>query len=89
MLNIKVLGPGCAKCASLEQSAKMALETVRAEYPEINGVVEKISDYKVFMDYGLMMTPGLVINEKLISAGRVASQKQIAEWIREAIKREA
>lgn len=85
MLTVKVLGPGCSKCNFLEDRARLALEEIKAEYPHVEGTVEKISDIDVFMEYGLMMTPGLVINDKLVCAGRVASANAIADWMREAL----
>ncbi|GAB4569823.1 MAG: thioredoxin family protein [Anaerolineae bacterium] len=84
-LDIKVLGPGCAKCEYLEQRARLAIEEVKAEVPELQASIEKLTDMADFMAYGLMMTPGLVINGKLVSEGRVASQRTIAEWLRAAL----
>lgn len=86
MLTVKVLGPGCAKCEFLEQRARLALADIKAEFPEVEAVIEKVTDMNVFMDYGLMMTPGLVINEKLVCAGRVAGPNTIADWMREALE---
>jgi hypothetical protein len=86
MLAIKVLGPGCSKCDFLEQRVRLAFEEIKAEYPGMTGTIEKVGDIDVFMQYGLMMTPGLVINDKLVSAGRVAPPKVIADWMREALE---
>ncbi|GAB4473506.1 MAG: hypothetical protein Kow00124_12570 [Anaerolineae bacterium] len=85
MLVVKVLGPGCSKCDFLEERARLALEELKAEYPGLEGTVEKISDIDVFMEYGLLATPGLVINDKLVCAGRIATARTIADWMREAI----
>ena len=85
MLTVKVLGPGCSKCNFLEERARLALEQIKAEYPGVEGTIEKIGDIDVFMEYGLMMTPGLVINDKLVCAGRVATANTIADWMREAL----
>lgn len=85
MLTIKVLGPGCSKCEFLAERAQQALEVVKAEHPDLQATVEKVADIDVFMQYGLMVTPGLVINDKLVCAGRVASVNTIADWIREAL----
>lgn len=82
---IEVLSPGCSKCNFLEERARLALEEVRADFPGMKGVVEKITDIDRFLEYGLLTTPGLVINGKLVCAGRVASQQAIADWIRETI----
>jgi small redox-active disulfide protein 2 len=85
MLSIKVLGPGCSKCDFLEQRTRQALEEIKAEHPGLDATIEKIGDIDVFMEYGLMMTPGLVINDKLVCAGRVATASTIAGWMREAL----
>jgi len=76
MLNIKVLGTGCSKCLKLENNVKdtIALLGIDAE-------VEKVTDLNKIMSYGVLMTPGLVINEKVVSFGRVLSVKDIAELI--------
>jgi len=71
---IKILGSGCPKCKKLEKNAREAVEQagVQAE-------VEKVTDMNDIMDYGVMMTPALVIDEKVVSAGRVLSAKKIVE----------
>ena len=89
MLNVKVLGPGCAKCEFLEERARLALAEIKAEFPDVDAVVEKVTDVSVFMDYGLLVTPGLVINDKLVCAGKVASPNAIAGWMREALNSSA
>ncbi|MBN2149791.1 MAG: thioredoxin family protein [Anaerolineales bacterium] len=85
MLTVKVLGPGCAKCEYLEQRARLALADIKTEFPDVEAVVEKVTDMNVFMEYGLMMTPGLVINDKLVSAGRIVAPDTIADWMHEAL----
>jgi len=79
MLTIKVLGPGCANCKRLEQHARMALEQL-----EIEANIEHVTDVSKFVDYGLMSTPGLVINEKLVSSGKVLAPASIVTLIQEA-----
>ncbi len=73
---IKVLGTGCAKCKKLEQEAIKAVEELGVE-----ASIEKVTDLNKIMDYGVMMTPALVVNEKVVSAGRVLSAKQIIKLI--------
>ncbi len=87
MLTIKVLGPGCAKCDFLEQRTRLALADVETEYPDVEAAIEKVTDMNAFLEYGLMTTPGLVINERLVCAGRVASANTIAGWIHEALSK--
>ncbi|MBN1119731.1 MAG: TM0996/MTH895 family glutaredoxin-like protein [Anaerolineae bacterium] len=78
MLTIKVLGPGCANCKRLEQHARMALEQLGIE-----ASIEHVTDVSKFVDYGLMSTPGLVINEKLVSSGKVLAPNSIVTLIQE------
>jgi small redox-active disulfide protein 2 len=79
MLNIKVLGPGCANCRKLEEVAReaVALAGVPAE-------IEKVTDLQAIMAFDVLKTPGLVINGKLVSSGRIPAAGTVAEWIREA-----
>jgi len=83
MMVIKVLGPGCKNCERLEMHADQAVEQLQAENPKLEVTVEKVTDVNAFLDYGLLKTPGLVINEKLVSSGRIPSQSQIARWMEE------
>ena len=86
MLTIKVLGPGCRNCETLARKTTDALEAVAQQYPELAGVtIEKVTDHNKFVDYGLMFTPGLVINEKLVSSGQVPAVSQIKAWLMEAL----
>jgi len=85
MVWIKVLGSGCPNCTRLAELAEKALASVREDLPEVEGAVEKVTDMDRFLDYGLLHTPGLVINEKLVSAGKIPSVPTIAGWIREAV----
>jgi small redox-active disulfide protein 2 len=84
MLSIKVLGPGCANCDKLEQLARQAVEEVVMLNPDLDVTVVKVSDPERFLDYGLLATPGLVVNEKLVSSGVVPTLAQIMAWIQEA-----
>jgi small redox-active disulfide protein 2 len=78
MINIKILGIGCPKCRKLEEKVK---EVVSAN--NITAEVEKVTDVKDVMKYNIMMTPGLVINEKLKSSGNIPKDEQILNWINE------
>jgi small redox-active disulfide protein 2 len=71
-LNIKVLGPGCTNCVNLEKNARAAVAQLG-----IDATVEKLTDRADFARYGLLYTPGLVVNEKLVSAGRVPTPAEI------------
>lgn len=85
-LDVKVLGPGCANCDQLEKQALGALEAIGAEQPLLEVSFEKVNDPTRFLDYGLLATPGLVINGELISSGRVPTQAQIETWYRESLE---
>jgi len=76
---IKILGTGCSKCVNLENKVK---EIVKSN--DIDATVEKVSELQDIMKYGIMSTPGLVINEKVISYGTIPKDSQILEWLKEA-----
>jgi small redox-active disulfide protein 2 len=74
---IKILGSGCKKCLALGENAKTALQTAA-----IAGEVEKITDIVAIASYGIMATPGLVIDEKVVSTGRVLSASEIGALLK-------
>jgi small redox-active disulfide protein 2 len=76
MVNIKVLGSGCANCKRLEATTRKVVETL-----SLDAEIEKVTDYAEIMKYPILSTPGLVINEKLVSAGRIPSEKEITDWL--------
>ena len=77
-MTIKILGTGCAKCNKLEDLAKQAVTELNC-----SANVEKVKDLNEIMDYGVMMTPGLVIDEQVKIAGKMPSIEQIKTWIQE------
>jgi small redox-active disulfide protein 2 len=79
MLTIKILGPGCANCKKLEQIARQAVESLNVE-----SEIVKITAMKDIMAYDVLQTPGLVINEKLVSSGRIPTPGSVIEWIKAA-----
>jgi small redox-active disulfide protein 2 len=87
MLNIKVLGPGCANCERVFRTVVAALEELEAELggecPE--ATLEKVTDHEEFLKYGVMFTPGLVINERLACAGRIPSEDEVRQWLTSAM----
>lgn len=78
-MEIKVLGTGCKKCKELEHNVNEAIKS-----SGINAQVEKIEDIPSIMKYGVMSTPGLVLNEKVISSGKVLSPQEINELIQKS-----
>ncbi len=77
MRKIEILGKGCPKCKELEARAKKAVEELGIE-----AEVKKVNDVNVFARYGVFMTPGLVIDGEVKSAGRVPSLEEIKEWLK-------
>lgn len=75
-MNIKVLGTGCSKCKSLETATRNAVSEMG-----IQAEIEKVEDIVKIMGYGVMVTPALVINEKVAVSGRVPSIPEIKEVI--------
>jgi small redox-active disulfide protein 2 len=75
-MNIKVLGTGCSNCKTLEKSVINALAEM-----EIVADVEKVEDIQKIMSFGIMRTPGLVINDKVVLSGRIPSTKELKELI--------
>ena len=76
MKKIQVLGPGCANCARLEKNTREAIAMAG-----IDAEIIKVTDYAEIMAYGIMSTPGLVIDGKVVSYGRVPSAGDIATWL--------
>ncbi len=80
MLSIKVLGSGCANCKNLENLCK----EVVAEN-NIEASIEKVSELKDIMSYGVMSTPGLVVNEKVIHTGKLPTKSTLTNWLLNAV----
>lgn len=76
MKKIEVLGPGCPNCQRLEANARAAVAMAGVE-----AEIRKVTDYREIMAYGVMSTPGLVIDGKVVSYGRIPSPGDIAEWL--------
>ncbi len=69
---IKILGPGCNKCKNLERATREALDQL-----ELDATVEKVEDYATIVGYGVMATPGLVVDDKVLVSGRVPKPAEI------------
>ena len=79
MLNIKILGSGCANCKRLEQITRQVVETMALE-----AEIVKVTDHLEMMKYPILSTPSLVINEKVVSSGRIPTQTEITDWVTQA-----
>lgn len=77
-MEIKILGTGCKKCQTLEQKVR---DVVAAN--NINAEIEKVTEIQDIMSYKIMMTPGLVINNKVKSTGIIPKDEQILTWLKE------
>jgi small redox-active disulfide protein 2 len=75
-MNIKVLGTGCAKCKTLEKITRDAVAEAG-----ITAEIEKVEDIVKIMGYGVMSTPALVINQKVVLSGRIPTMTEIKELL--------
>ena len=73
---IKILGPGCNICKNLERATREAIATMG-----IDATIEKVEDYPAIVSYGVMSTPALVVDEKVVVSGRVPTPAQIQELL--------
>ncbi len=75
-MEIKVLGTGCAKCKKLESLTREVVAEQR-----LTATVVKEEDIMKIMEYGVMSTPGLVVNGKVVSSGRIPSKSEIQKFL--------
>jgi len=75
-MEIKVLGTGCAKCKSLEKITRKAVEEL-----SLDATVEKVEDIQKIMEYAVMRTPALVIDEKIIMSGQLPKIAEMKELL--------
>lgn len=80
MLTIKILGSGCPNCQKLAYLAERAVEHLSVE-----AKIEKVTDHAKILEYNVLATPGLVINERLVSSGRIPSEAEITTFLSTAI----
>jgi small redox-active disulfide protein 2 len=76
MINIKILGSGCANCKKVEEITQQVVNNMGMQ-----AEIVKVTDYSEIMRYPILSTPGLVINEKLVCAGRIPAQAEVTTWL--------
>jgi small redox-active disulfide protein 2 len=76
-MDIKILGTGCPNCIRLEDACKEAVKE-----NNLDAEIEKVTDLNKFADYGVMMTPGLVVNGKVLSQGKIPVKSTLANWLK-------
>lgn len=82
-MRIKILGTGCAKCHQLEQTARQVVKELA-----VDATIEEVKDMKKIMEYPILTTPGLVINEELVSSGRIPAKSEVTQFIINAMDKE-
>ncbi len=80
MLNIKVVGTGCKNCLKLEE---LCNEVVNEN--KLDATIEKIEDMELFGDLGIFVTPGLIVNEKVLSQGKIPTKSTLKHWLEKLI----
>ena len=74
-MNIKILGSGCTKCKKLEENTRQVLKEL-----SVDATVEKVTDFKDIMAYGVMTTPALVIDDKVMFTGKSPSAQELKKY---------
>ena len=82
-MNIKILGSGCARCHQLEKTTREVVKELG-----IDASIEEVKDMMKIVQYPILSTPGLVINEELVYAGRVTTKAELAHLIADALSKE-
>jgi small redox-active disulfide protein 2 len=80
MLNIKILGGGCANCKRLEQVTREVVGSMGLQAEFV-----KVTNHDEIMQYPILSTPGLVVNEQVVSSGRIPSKAEIEGWLKAAV----
>ena len=81
-MKIKILGPGCARCDQLEKITKEVVKELGIDFS-----LEHVKDVKKIMEYPILHTPGLVLNEELVCSGRVPTKAEVTSYITTALSK--
>lgn len=79
-MNIKILGSGCQNCKKLFENAKEAIQDLKIEAD-----IEYVTDFKKIAKYNLLRTPGIVIDECVVSYGKVCTKEEIIQFIQRGV----
>jgi small redox-active disulfide protein 2 len=82
-MKIKILGTGCAKCHQLEQTARQVMKELA-----VDATIEEVKDMRKIMEYPILTTPGLVVNEELVCSGRIPSKSEVTQFLINALDKE-
>ncbi len=84
MITVKVLGSGCANCKKVEAIVRKVIDEMALE-----AEILKVTDYEEIMQYPILSTPGLVVNEKLVCSGRIPTPAEVTTWLADAAMEQA
>lgn len=79
MVNIKILGSGCANCKRVEQIVRKVVADQKIEAD-----IEKVTDFNEIMQWPILATPGLVVNNQVVSSGRIPTEAEVTGWLKSA-----
>lgn len=77
MMEIKILGPGCAKCHQVEKLVKEAVTEMGSD-----AKIDHVTDFKEIAAYGVFTTPSVVVDGKVVSVGKIPRKEDIRDWLR-------
>lgn len=81
-MNIKILGTGCAKCNQVEKIAREVVKELG-----IDASIEEVKDIRKIMEYNVLITPGLVVNEEVVISGHIPSKAEVTQFIINALEK--
>jgi len=80
MLDIKVFGTGCSNCKKLEDLCNQVVTE-----NNFDASVEKVTDFQLFVENGILRTPGLMVNGKVLSQGKIPTRETLAHWLSDSV----